>query len=92
MLTKLKISLAKLLHQPYNSALSVLLFAIGVALISLIIKTETFIDSQYKSNLAGIDLVVGAKGSPLQLILSTVLHIDAPTGNIPLYEVEKNQA
>ena len=31
---------------------------------------------------AGIDLVIGAKGSPLQLILSTVFHIDIPTGNI----------
>ncbi len=28
--------------------------------------------------------MVGAKGSPLQLILSSVFHIDQPTGNIPL--------
>jgi putative ABC transport system permease protein len=91
MLTIVKIALAKLLHKPYNSALSVLLFAIGVALISLIIKTETFLNNQYKTNMAGIDLVVGAKGSPLQLILSSVLHIDAPTGNIPLDEVKKVQ-
>lgn len=89
MLTILKISLAKLLHKPFNSALSVLLFAIGVALISLIIKAETFINNQYQDNLAGIDLVVGAKGSPLQLILSSVLHADVPTGNIALDEVEK---
>jgi putative ABC transport system permease protein len=91
MLTILKISLAKLLHKPFNSALSVILFAIGVALISLIIKAETFINNQYNNNLAGIDLVVGAKGSPLQLILSSVLHADAPTGNISLHEVEKIQ-
>ena len=91
MLTIIKISLAKLIHKPYNSALSVLLFAIGVALISLIIKAETFINNQYKTNLAGIDLVVGAKGSPLQLILSSVLHVDVPTGNIALDEVEKIQ-
>jgi putative ABC transport system permease protein len=32
----------------------------------------------------GIDLVVGAKGSPMQLILSAIYHADAPTGNIPL--------
>jgi putative ABC transport system permease protein len=32
----------------------------------------------------GIDLVVGAKGSPMQLILSGIYHLDAPTGNIPL--------
>lgn len=91
MLTILKISLAKLLHKPFSSALSILLFAIGVGLISLIIKTETFLNRQYTTNMAGIDLVVGAKGSPLQLILSSVLHIDAPTGNISLDEVKKVQ-
>ena len=32
----------------------------------------------------GIDLVVGAKGSPMQLILAGIYHLDAPTGNIPL--------
>jgi putative ABC transport system permease protein len=34
-------------------------------------------------------MVVGAKGSPLQLILSSVYHIDSPTGNISLEEAEK---
>jgi len=29
------------------------------------------------------DLVVGAKGSPMQLVLSSVYHLDLPTGNIP---------
>ena len=36
-----------------------------------------------------IDLVLGAKGSPLQLILANVYHIDAPTGNINQREAEK---
>jgi putative ABC transport system permease protein len=43
------------------------------------------------NNLQDIDMVVGAKGSPLQLILSAVFHIDAPTGNIPLSEAVKLQ-
>ena len=37
----------------------------------------------------GIDIVIGAKGSPLQIVLSSIYHIDVPTGNIPLEEVEK---
>ena len=41
------------------------------------------------NNLKGIDMVVGAKGSPLQLILSSVYHVDSPTGNISLEEAEK---
>ena len=32
----------------------------------------------------GIDLVVGAKGSPMQIILSSIYQLDVPTGNIPL--------
>ena len=41
------------------------------------------------NNLRGIDMVVGAKGSPLQLILSSVYHVDSPTGNISFKEAEK---
>ncbi len=35
-----------------------------------------------------IDLVLGAKGSPLQLILSSVYQMDAPPGNISYTEAE----
>ena len=48
---------------------------------------------QLNNNLKGVDMVVGAKGSPLQLILSSVYHIDNPTGNISLKEandIKKN--
>ena len=41
------------------------------------------------NNLKGIDMVVGAKGSPLQLILSAVYHIDSPTGNISIEDAKK---
>jgi putative ABC transport system permease protein len=34
-------------------------------------------------------MVIGAKGSPLQLILSQFFHIDAPTGNISFSEFSK---
>ena len=46
-------------------------------------------EKSFTRNIKGIDLVVGAKGSPLQIILSSVYHIDAPTGNISLSEFEK---
>ena len=41
---------------------------------------------------AGIDLVVGAKGSPLQLVLAGVYHVDVPPGNIPLAAVAELRA
>ena len=88
-MTIVKLVLARYFHKPMSTLLSIILFAIGVAVISLVIKTEYYLENSYRKNLAGIDLVVGAKGSPLQLILSSVLHVDSPTGNIPLDEVHK---
>lgn len=65
-------------------SLSLVLFALGVGLISLLLILNKQLQDQFDKNLAGINLVVGAKGSPLQLILCSMYHIDSPTGNIPL--------
>jgi putative ABC transport system permease protein len=45
-------------------------------------------ENQFSSNLDGVDMVIAAPGSPLQVILSSVYHIDAPTGNISYQEVK----
>ena len=44
------------------------------------------LEEKLYSNLNGIDMVIGAKGSPLQLILSSIYHLDNPTGNVLLEE------
>jgi putative ABC transport system permease protein len=72
-----------------NSILSVFLTAFGVMLALLIIQFGHHIQTRLSADGQGIDIVVGAKGSPLQLILSSVYHIDIPTGNIPYDEAEK---
>jgi len=71
-------------HNPLGTLLSVTLFALGIGLMVFLFLVQKQLDDNFKKNLAGIDLVVGAKGSPLQLILSSMYHIDAPTGNITL--------
>ena len=71
-----------------SSVLSIMLLSLGVSMISLLILINTVIKEQMDNNLKGIDMVVGAKGSPLQLILSSVYHVDSPTGNIPLKEAK----
>ncbi len=80
----LKLSWKNLINKPLSMLLGLLLFALGVGLISLLLVLNKQLQEQFDKNLAGIDLVVGAKGSPLQLILSSMYHIDAPTGNIPI--------
>jgi len=41
------------------------------------------LDRSLKQEAGYCDLVVGAPGSPLQSVLSSIYHIDQPTGNIP---------
>ena len=82
----LTLAFRRLISRPANSLLSLLLFAIGISIISLIILADRQMKDSVQRNLAGVDLVMGAKGSPVQLILSSVLHADYPTGNINLQE------
>lgn len=83
----LKLSWKNLTNKPLTMLLSIVLFALGVGLISLLFLLENQLQKNFEKNLAGIDLVIGAKGSPLQMILSSMYHIDAPTGNISLGEI-----
>ncbi|MEO9869310.1 ABC transporter permease [Ekhidna sp.] len=78
------LSIKNVLAKPLSSLLSVLLFGFGVAIIVSILLTSTFLKNEISKNAQGIDLVVGAKGSPLQIILASIFHIDFPTGNISL--------
>jgi putative ABC transport system permease protein len=70
--------------RPLVAALNLALLALGVAAMSFVVSTSEQIERSVQRDLAGIDLVVGAKGSPLQLILAGVFHLDVPSGNIPL--------
>ncbi|MFN7116847.1 MAG: ABC transporter permease [Saprospiraceae bacterium] len=84
----IKLSWKNLTNKPLAMALSLVLFALGVGLISLLLLLSKQLQDKFDKNLAGIDLVVGAKGSPLQLILNSMYHIDAPTGNVSIDEVK----
>lgn len=84
-----KISWANLKDKKLNSFLSALLMTLGIGIISLLLLLNKQLDEQFRRNIKGIDMVVGAKGSPLQLILSSIYQIDSPTGNISLDEAQK---
>ena len=84
-----KLSIKNIFNKPLNSFITVVLLALGIGIISLLLQLNSLIKDQMDNNLRGIDMVVGAKGSPLQLILSSVYHIDSPTGNISLKEADE---
>ena len=75
--------------KPLQTILSLALLSFGVGMVSLMLLTEKQVNEAFQRNIKDIDLVLGAKGSPLQLILANVYHIDAPTGNISQREAEK---
>lgn len=85
----LRISWANLRDKALSSFLSGLLMALGVTIISLLLILNKQLTEQFTKNVRGVDLVIGAKGSPLQLILASIYQIDAPTGNIPLAEATR---
>lgn len=72
-----------------STLLSIFLTAFGVAILLVIYISGDSFEKQLSNNSKNVDLVIGAKGSPLQLILSTLYHVDNPTGNIPLSEADK---
>lgn len=69
---------------PLTAALNLLLLTLGLAAVTFVLRASAQVEAGLKRDLAGIDLVVGAKGSPMQIMLAGVFHLDAPTGNIPL--------
>ncbi len=77
-----KIAWRNITHKPLNTILSLILLTAAVAIISLLMLLQEQFEKQFSGNIDNIDMVIGAKGSPLQLILSAVYQIDAPTGNI----------
>jgi putative ABC transport system permease protein len=84
-----KLSIKNIFNKPLSSLITVALLVLGIGIISLLLQLNSLIKNQMENNLRGIDMVVGAKGSPLQLILSSVYHIDSPTGNISFEEAEE---
>ncbi len=75
--------------KPLNTALNIVLLSLGIAVIVVLLLFSKQLEEKINENARGIDLVVGAKGSPLQLILCNIFHIDFPTGNINLKEAER---
>lgn len=73
--------------RPLGAVLNMVLLGLGLASITFLLLVSYQLNKAFERDLAGIDVVVGAKGSPMQLILSGVLHMDVPPGNVPLKAV-----
>ncbi|MEM7568451.1 MAG: FtsX-like permease family protein [Pseudomonadota bacterium] len=84
----MKLVLAHITDRPMAALLNIGLIAFTSALLMALTAVTMHVSNRFERDMAGIDLVVSAKGSPLQIILSSLFHVDAPTGNVSVDAVE----
>ncbi len=80
--------LSSLRSRLLGSILTVMLTAFGVAMALIILLFVNHVQTRVLHDAQNVDIVVSGKGSPLQIILSSIYHIDTPTGNIPWGEAK----
>ncbi len=88
-MTWLRLAFANLGLSPLTSAVNVVLMGLGTASIVLLLLAGTQLSETLARDARGVDLVLGAKGSPVQLVLAAVYHADVPPGNIQQQEAER---
>jgi putative ABC transport system permease protein len=81
-MTLARISLFYLWRRRLSTALNVALLAFGVAAVTLLVLTSRQLEERVYRDARGIDLVVGAKGSQTQIVLSGIYQLDVPTGSM----------
>ncbi len=84
-----KVAIQNILYKPLNTVLSMLLLMASVTIILVVLLLQDNAEKHFDNSIKDIDLVMGAKGSPMQLILSAVYQMDDPTGNISYAEAQK---
>ena len=70
----LQLAYANLKEHFLSTILSVMLLGIGVGMVSFIVTVSEQLNDRFNRDIRGIDMVVGAKGSPLQIILASIFH------------------
>ena len=71
------------------SILTITGIALGVALVCAVLALRHESERALSRDAGLYDLVAGGKGSPLQLVLASVYHLDSPTGNLPYSDYER---
>jgi len=84
-----KIAWRSIQQRSLASALTAFAMGLGVALVVAVLVIHAVIDQSFKRGAQGYDLIVGAKGESIQLVLNTVFHLGQATENIPYSYLEK---
>lgn len=90
----LTVSFSYFRYNFWSSFFNIIVIAVGMALITIFLILNDQISKKLINDSKNIDGVIGAKGSSLQIALSTIWHVDIPTGNISYKdfdEISKNK-
>lgn len=78
-----KIAWRSIQQRALASALTAFSMGLGVALVVAVLVIYAVVGQSFRRGSQGYDMIVGAKGSPLQLVLNTVFHLSQPVETIP---------
>lgn len=84
-----RFALQSLLSRRIPSLISVLIIAFSISLFTGSEQIRSEIRNQFQGSIRGIDLIVGAKGGRLQLLLYSVFHIGGPIELISGHSLEE---
>jgi putative ABC transport system permease protein len=79
-------------NRKFTTGLTILSIALSVVLLLGIEKIRQGAETSFTSTISGTDLIVGARSSPVQLLLYSVFHIGNPINNISSHSYEKISA
>lgn len=78
-----KIAWRSIQQRSLASTLTAVSMALGVALVVAVLVIHGVVDKSFRRSAQGYDLIIGPKGSRLDLVLNTVYHMGRPVGTIP---------
>src|SRR5687767_1570040 len=78
-----KIAWRSIQERALASIMTGLSMALGVALVIAVLVFQGVIGNSFNRAAEGYDIIIGAKGGRLELVLNTVFHLGQPIENIP---------
>ena len=78
----IKLAIKSLLNRRASVLLTVIAIAVSVTLLLAVERTREQVQTNFANTVSGTDLIIGARTSQIQLLLSSVFHIGSMTNNM----------
>jgi len=82
MLTLVNLAIASAWHRRFALLMTIISIALSVLLLLAVERLRESAKSGFEQSVSGIDLIVGPRGSPIQLMLYSVFHMGGAANNI----------